>query len=140
MKKQEELSISVQMLKNTIEQLSKSTTVFVDESGKEHSIEDAASKGLSGKFVNRKVEMTKQFTDLGFPIQESSFLKLLTEVHNLLNGSSSKKSGGSTGGRKSYSDEEKKTIVEEFKKSDISAFKFAKDKGIGYQTFNKWIK
>ncbi|MBW3469069.1 hypothetical protein [Arthrospiribacter ruber] len=48
-----------------------------------------------------------------------------------------------TGERKVYSSEDKEKFIKEWKeaeKKEVSISKFAKEKGINYQTFQSWIK
>jgi hypothetical protein len=92
--KKEEL-LNIQMLKTILDKLKNNATVFVDDTGKEFSIEEAASKGLSGRFVNKKDEIRQQFADLGGPVWYRTWIKLLTELHKNLNDVKSNK--GSSG-------------------------------------------
>ena len=115
--------------------------IYVTEEGKQISLEEAAAKKISITPVHPKDEVLKKLENAGLFLTDTKFLNDLNELISIL---SFKKVSPNVSKRKHFTPNEKSKILEEWKKvealgkSNKSAF--AKEIGVGYQTFMNWLK
>ena len=130
-----------ELIKESIVDLKKSDGfVYVTADGKKIDLHEAASRGISVTPVNPKDGVTKKLEAAGLFLTDSKFLADLNELIAALNGGSSAKPEGK---RRSFSDAEKAKIIEEWKKVEAAGKKkavFAREIGVGYQTFINWLR
>jgi hypothetical protein len=116
--------------------------IYVTAEGKKIDLHEAAARGIAVTPVNPKDEVIKKLESAGLYLTDSKFLSDLNELISALSGSASAKSSG--GKRRSFSDSEKNKIVEEWKKVEAAGKKtkaaFAREIGVGYQTFINWLR
>ncbi len=115
--------------------------IYVTAEGKKIDLHEAAARGIAVTPVNPKDEVIKKLEAAGLFLTDGKFVNDLTDLISTLGGASSSKGGGK---RRSFSDSEKGKIVEEWKKVEAAGQKtkaaFAREIGVGYQTFINWLK
>jgi len=115
--------------------------IYVTAEGKKIDLQEAATRGIPVTPMNPKDEVIKKLEAAGLHLTDNKFLNDLSDLINALGGKSSSKSSGK---RRSFSDHEKSKIVEEWKKVEAAGKKtkaaFAREIGVGYQTFINWLK
>lgn len=115
--------------------------IYITTEGKKIDLQEAAARGISVTPVNPKHEVIKKLEEAGLFLTDNKFLSDLNDLISALNdGSGSKKSGK----RRSFSDAEKSKILQEWKKVEEAGTKtkaaFAREIGVGYQTFINWLR
>lgn len=115
--------------------------IYVTADGKKIDLQEAATRGIPVTPMNPKDEVIKKLEAAGLHLTDSKFLSDLNDLIATLGGKSASKSSGK---RRSFSDSEKSKIVEEWKKVEAAGKKtkaaFAREIGVGYQTFINWLK
>ena len=132
-----------ELIKESINDLKKSDGfVYVTADGNKIDLHEAAAKGIPVTPVNPKDEVIKKLEAAGLHLLDSKFVNDLNELISLISGSGSSK--GKTGKRRTFTDSEKTKIVEEWKKVEAAGKKtkaaFAREIGVGYQTFINWLR
>lgn len=132
-----------ELIKESINDLKKSDGfVYVTADGNKIDLHEAAAKGISVTPVNPKDEVIKKLEAAGLHLTDSKFVNDLNELISMISGSGSSK--GKSGKRRSFSDSEKSKIVEEWAKVEATGKKtkaaFAREIGVGYQTFINWLR
>jgi hypothetical protein len=114
--------------------------IYVTSDGSKIDLHEAASKGIAVTPVNPKDQVIKKLEAAGLHLNDGRFLNELNELIALVTGSVVSK--GSK--RRSFSDSEKSKIIEEWKKVEAAGKKtkaaFAREIGVGYQTFINWLR
>ncbi len=115
--------------------------IYVTAEGKKIDLHEAAARGIAVTPVNPKDEVIKKLEAAGLFLTDGKFVSELTDLIGALSGGASSRS---TGKRRSFSDSEKSKIVEEWQKVEAAGKKtkaaFAREIGVGYQTFINWLK
>jgi hypothetical protein len=115
--------------------------IYVTADGKKIDLHEAAARGIAVTPVNPKDEVIKKLEAAGLYLTDGKFVNELNELIASLSGGASSKSAGK---RRSFSDSEKSKIVEEWQKVEATGKKtkaaFAREIGVGYQTFINWLK
>ncbi len=115
--------------------------IYVTADGKKIDLHEAAARGIAVTPVNPKDEVIKKLEGAGLFLTDGKFVGELTDLIAALSGGASSKG---TGKRRSFSDSEKNKIVEEWQKVEAAGKKtkaaFAREIGVGYQTFINWLK
>lgn len=115
--------------------------IYVTAGGDKIDLHEAASKGIAVTPVNPKDEVVKKLDAAGLHLADGRFLNELNELISLVTGNGT---GAKTSKRRSFTDSEKKKIVEEWKKVEATGKKtkaaFAREIGVGYQTFINWLR
>lgn len=130
------------LIKEAIADLKKSDGfIYVTAEGEQIDLHEAASKGIAVTPVNPKENVAKKLKEAGLDLADGKFLNELNELISLVTGSSS---GSKSQKRRTFSETEKTKIVEEWKKVEAAGKKtkaaFAREIGIGYQTFINWLR
>lgn len=130
-----------ELIKEAIADLKKNDGfIYVTTEGKKIDLHEAASRGISVMPVNPKDNVVKKLENAGLFLTDGRFLNDLQELIGLLTG----QTVGKTSRRRSFSDAEKTKIVEEWKKVEATGKKskaaFAREVGVGYQTFINWLR
>ncbi|WP_268036567.1 hypothetical protein [Algoriphagus sp. PAP.12] len=130
------------LIKDSILDLKKSNDfIYVTSDGKKIDLQEAAARGIAVTPVNPKQEVIKKLEEVGLFLTDTKFVSELNELIAALNGKSSTKSNPK---RRTFSDSEKNKIVSEWKKVEAAGSKtkaaFAREIGIGYQTFINWLR
>lgn len=115
--------------------------IYMTAEGKTIDLQEAAARGIAVTPVNPKDDVIKKLEAAGLFLTDSKFVSDLNLLIDSLNGGSSKSTSGK---RRSFSDSEKSKILAEWKKVEASGSKtkaaFAREIGIGYQTFINWLR
>lgn len=115
--------------------------IYVTSDGKKIDLQEAATRGIPVTPMNPKDEVIKKLEAAGLHLTDNKFLSDLNDLIATLGGKTAAKTGGK---RRSFSDSEKSKIVEEWKKVEAAGKKtkaaFAREIGVGYQTFINWLK
>lgn len=115
--------------------------IYVTAEGKKIDLHEAAARGIAVTPVNPKDEVIKKLESAGLYLTDSKFLSDLNDLITALSGGSSSKAAGK---RRSFSDSDKNKIVEEWKKVEAAGKQtkaaFAREIGVGYQTFINWLR
>lgn len=115
--------------------------IYLTSDGKKIDIQEAAVRGISVTPLNPKDEVIRKLEVAGLFLTDNKFVAELNEVIEALGGASQKKAGVK---RMTFSSSEKAKILEEWKKvkaaGNTTKAAFAKEVGIGYQTFINWLK
>lgn len=132
------------LIKEAIADLKKSDGfIYVTADGKRVDLHEAAAKGLAVTPVNPKDAVIKKLEAAGLHLSDGRFLNELNELISLISGAgASAAAKGSK--RRSFSESEKSKIVEEWQKVEAAGKKtkaaFAREIGVGYQTFINWLR
>ncbi|MDI1324731.1 MAG: hypothetical protein PSV36_18445 [Algoriphagus sp.] len=132
------------LIKEAIADLKKSDGfIYVTADGKRVDLHEAAAKGLAVTPVNPKDAVIKKLEAAGLHLSDGRFLNELNELISLISGAGvSAAAKGSK--RRSFSESEKSKIVEEWQKVEAAGKKtkaaFAREIGVGYQTFINWLR
>ena len=131
-----------ELIKEAIVDLKKTDGfIYVTAEGKKIELHEAAARGIAVTPVNPKDEVIKKLEAAGLFLTDSKFVNELNDLISVLSGAGSSKGAGK---RRSFSDNEKNKIVEEWKKVEAAGKKtkaaFAREIGVGYQTFINWLK
>ncbi|GAB3223030.1 hypothetical protein J0A67_10900 [Algoriphagus aestuariicola] len=115
--------------------------IYVTAEGKKIDLHEAAARGIAVTPVNPKDEVIKKLEAAGLFLTDGKFVSELNDLIAALGGGTSSKG---TGKRRSFSESEKSKIVEEWQKVEAAGKKtkaaFAREIGVGYQTFINWLK
>jgi hypothetical protein len=115
--------------------------IYVTADGKKIDLHEAAARGIAVTPVNPKDEVIKKLEAAGLFLTDGKFVNELTDLIATLSGGASSKNAGK---RRTFSDSEKSKIVEEWQKVEAAGKKtkaaFAREIGVGYQTFINWLK
>ncbi|WP_192346808.1 hypothetical protein [Algoriphagus sp. Y33] len=115
--------------------------IYVTADGNQIDLHDAAKQGISVTPVNPKAQVIKKLEEAGLSLNDARFLNELNELISLVTGNSAAPKAAK---RRSFSDAEKSKIVEEWKKVEAAGKKtkaaFAREIGVGYQTFINWLR
>ncbi|WP_134200718.1 hypothetical protein [uncultured Algoriphagus sp.] len=130
-----------ELIKEAIADLKKNDGfIYVTSEGKRVDLHEAAARGIAVTPVNPKDDVIKKLENAGLHLTDGRFLNDLNELIGLITGQSSTK----TSKRRTFSDQEKSKILEEWKKVEATGKKtkaaFAREIGIGYQTFINWLR
>lgn len=130
-----------ELIKEAIADLKKNDGfIYVTSEGKRVDLHEAAARGIAVTPVNPKDDVIKKLENAGLHLTDGRFLNDLNELIGLITGQSSNKSSK----RRTFSDQEKSKILEEWKKVEATGKKtkaaFAREIGIGYQTFINWLR
>ncbi|NVK51141.1 MAG: hypothetical protein HWE09_15320 [Cyclobacteriaceae bacterium] len=130
-----------ELIKEAIADLKKNDGfVYVTSDGKRIDLHEAAARGIAVTPVNPKDDVIKKLEKAGLFLTDGRFVNDLNELIGLITGQSSGKSSK----RRTFSDSEKSKILEEWKKVEAAGKKtkaaFAREVGIGYQTFINWLR
>lgn len=131
-----------ELIKESIIDLKKTDGfIYVTAEGKKIDLHEAAARGIAVTPVNPKDEVIKKLEAAGLFLTDSKFLNDLNDLIAELSGKNTSKSSGK---RRSFSDAEKSKIIEEWKKVEAAGKKtkaaFAREIGVGYQTFINWLR
>lgn len=119
----------------------KQTYEFIDETGKVISLDHAVKNGIKVTPVDPKKSALDKLKAAGLDLTDSKKLAAMQELVGLISKSAKTASGNTAPSkRKSFSDAEKSQILKEFHESGQTKARFAKEKGINYQTFSLWLK
>ncbi len=120
---------------------SDSTFVYEDNQGKKYnSVEDAYKAGKQVVIKNTKDSALEDLKAVG--VESKSDEQKLVDLISFLYGKEAKKEKGKKG-IKTYSEEDKKAILHDWEEAydqGTSMAEFSREKGVGYQTFFKWVK
>ncbi|UZD22439.1 hypothetical protein [Algoriphagus halophytocola] len=115
--------------------------IYVTAEGDKVDLHEAAKKGIPVTPVNPKDQVIKKLEKAGLPLNEGKFLNELNELIALVTGNAP---AAKTTKRRTFTDAEKSKIVEEWKKVEAAGKKtkaaFAREIGVGYQTFINWLR
>ncbi len=115
--------------------------IYVTAEGDKIDLHEAATKGIAVTPVNPKDQVVKKLAAAGLHLNDGKFVNELNELISLVTGSGST---GKTSKRRTFTDAEKTKIVEEWKKVEAAGKKtkaaFAREIGVGYQTFINWLR
>ncbi len=115
--------------------------IYVTAEGKKIDLHEAAARGIAVTPVNPKDEVIKKLEAAGLFLTDGKFVGELNDLIAALSGNFSSKGAGK---RRSFSESEKSKIVEEWQKVEAAGKKtkaaFAREIGVGYQTFINWLK
>ncbi|MCS5490288.1 hypothetical protein [Algoriphagus limi] len=130
-----------ELIKEAIADLKKNDGfVYVTSEGKRIDLHEAAARGIAVTPVNPKDDVIKKLESAGLFLTDGRFVNDLNELIGLVTGQSTGKSSK----RRTFSDHEKSKILEEWKKVEAAGKKtkaaFAREVGIGYQTFINWLR
>ncbi|WP_026944917.1 hypothetical protein [Algoriphagus marincola] len=130
-----------ELIKEAIADLKKNDGfIYVTSEGKRVDLHEAAARGIAVTPVNPKDDVIKKLENAGLHLTDGRFLNDLNELIGLITG----QSGTKTSKRRTFSDQEKSKILEEWKKVEATGKKtkaaFAREIGIGYQTFINWLR
>lgn len=131
-----------ELIKEAIADLKKGDRfIYVTSDGKKIDLHEAASSGTAVTPVSPKNEVLKKLDAAGLHLNDTRFLNELNELISLVTGSSDAIKSSK---RRSFSDSEKNKIVEEWNKVEAAGKKskaaFAREIGVGYQTFINWLR
>lgn len=131
-----------ELVKEAIASLKKSDGfIYVTADGDQIDLHEAASNGIPVTPVDPKENVAKKLKEAGLDLADGKFLNELNELISLITGTTST---GKTSKRRTFSEAEKNKIVEEWKKVEAAGKKtkaaFAREIGIGYQTFINWLR
>lgn len=132
------------LIKDAIADLKKSDGfIYVTADGKRVDLHEAAAKGLAVTPVNPKDSVIKKLEAAGLHLSDGRFLNELNELISLISGASSATAAKGSK-RRSFSESEKSKIVEEWQRVEAAGKKtkaaFAREIGVGYQTFINWLR
>ena len=130
------------MIKEAIADLKKGNGfIYVTSEGKKVDLLEAATNGIAVISMNPKNEVIKKLDAAGLQLTDARFLDELNELISLMTGGSSPSKASK---RRSFSDSEKSKIVQEWAKVEATGKKtksgFAREIGVGYQTFINWLR
>lgn len=130
------------LIKEAIADLKKSDGfIYVTSDGKRIDLIEAAKKGVAVTPMDPKDTVIKKLADAGLDLTDGRFVNELNELIGLVNGSAP---AGKSGKRRTFSASEKRKIVEEWAKVEAAGKKtkaaFAREIGVGYQTFINWLR
>jgi len=129
------------LIKASIAELKKNEGfVYETEDGKLIDLQEAAKKGIAVTPKDPKESVLKKLSDAGLDLADGKFVNELNELIGLITSGSSKGSRK----RRTFSNSEKEKIIAEWKKVEAKGKKtkaaFAREIGIGYQTFINWLR
>lgn len=132
------------LIKDAIADLKKSDGfIYVTADGKRVDLHEAAAKGLAVTPVNPKDAVIKKLESAGLHLNDGRFLNELNELISLISGAGAATAAKGSK-RRSFSESEKSKIVEEWQKVEAAGKKtkaaFAREIGVGYQTFINWLR
>lgn len=130
-----------ELIKEAIADLKKNEGfIYVTTEGKRIDVHEAAARGIAVTPVNPKDDVIKKLENAGLHLTDGRFVNELNELISLITGQSNAKSSK----RRTFTDQEKSKILEEWKKVEAAGKKtkaaFAREIGIGYQTFINWLR
>lgn len=130
-----------ELIKEAIADLKKSEGfIYVTSEGKRIDLHEAATRGIPVTPVNPKDDVIKKLESAGLYVTDGRFMNDLNELVGLISGNSTGKSSK----RRTFTDAEKSKILEEWKKVEAAGKKtkaaFAREIGVGYQTFINWLR
>lgn len=115
--------------------------IYVTAEGKQIDLHEAASNGTAVTPVHPRKEVVKKLEAAGLPLHDIKFLNELNELISLISGTTVPAKSPK---RRTFSDSEKSKIVEEWNKVNALGIKtkaaFAREIGVGYQTFTNWLR
>ncbi|MHA7129975.1 transposase [Algoriphagus namhaensis] len=131
-----------ELIKEAIADLKKSDGfIYVTSEGEKIDLHEAAKKGIAVTPMDPKETVIKKLAAAGLDLADGRFVNELNELINLINGTTS---SSKSGRRRTFSASEKEKIVEEWKKVEAAGKKtkaaFAREIGVGYQTFINWLR
>lgn len=131
-----------ELIKEAISSLKKGDGfIYVTSDGSQVDLHEAATRGLAVTPVNPKDEVIKRLEAAGLPLNDGRFVNELNELIGLITGNTT---SAKTQKRRTFSAAEKNKIVEEWNKVEAAGSKtkaaFAREIGIGYQTFINWLR
>lgn len=131
-----------ELIKEAIVDLKKTDGfIYLTSDGKKIDLNEAAARGIAVTPVNPKDEVIKKLESAGLFLNDSKFVNELMDLINVLSGSNSIKSSGK---RRAFNDLDKTKIIEAWKNEEIVGKKtkaaFAREVGVGYQTFINWLR
>lgn len=130
------------LIKEAIADLKKSDGfIYETADGQRIDLHEAARNGVSVTPKDPKDTVVKKLAEAGLDLTDGRFVNELNELIGLVNGTSPATKSGK---RRSFSAAEKKKIVEEWAKVEAAGKKtkaaFAREIGVGYQTFINWLR
>ena len=131
-----------ELIKEAIADLKKGDGfIYLTSDGKKIDLQEAAFKGIEVTPVNPRNEVMKKLDAAGIPLHDIKFLNDLNELISLIAGTAVPDKSTK---RRIFTESEKSKIVEEWKKVEAIGKKtkagFAREIGVGYQTFNNWLR